>query len=114
MPKLCIQLELYTLNDYICDFFASGARLKLESYLSYGDINIFKDEKLVRIYYVHTIKKAITLCDFIDSIQAIEQFTNYDYSEIANEIADFIKTWPCIWHYIHEQTEARNNLEKVF
>lgn len=88
----------------IYDFFISGGRLSLDSYRAQGDINTYLDEKLVRIYYVHRYKpkKETTLCNAVDTI-----IGNYglDETEVREAVVEFIKTYPCIWHFRDEYEE---------
>lgn len=59
----------------------------------------YKDEKLVRIYYVHRNKpkKQRSFCDAANAI--IVEREDMDEIEVKEAIADFIKTYPCLWHF---------------
>lgn len=88
-----------TIRNEIFDMFKSGTRIKLNSFRRHSDYNVYKDCKLVRIYYVHRFKPAQPL----DTI-AEHLINNFGLGEAdaINYIVDFINDFPNFWEYRNE------------
>lgn len=85
-----------TLNTYIFNQFMDGQRINIESFRKFGDYNVYKDCKLVRIYYVHRFKKSWPI-DII--AKEISELFCQDETQIISEIINFICSYPNFWDF---------------
>lgn len=80
--------------------FLLGERVKVESFRKFSDYNVYRDNKLIRIYFVNRYKSASDLDVLAGCL--MEKFPR-DEKEMIEEIVDFINSFPNFWDYRNEE-----------